>query len=424
MSRAVKNLIQLIMFALVLGGSIVIARWFVETKKEPPKRERTEPVALVEAITLEARSESVHVNAQGVVVPARSVAVAPEVGGRVRWINSKLEAGGIIEDNERLVRINSSDYRASVEQNEIALENARVAAELEESRRLVAQREWEMYGGGGGNAAAATREPQLRSAQANIRAAETALSLARTNLHRTGLRAPFRAYVQSRNVDIGAVVGPQSPIAVLIGVEAFWVEVSVPVEALPWLRFEESLHDNEGGAGSAAVVTQRVGESVIRREGHALRLMQELDPVGRMARVIVEVPDPLRLNEDAPEPADGELDLPLLAGAWVDVDMQGPVFEGVASVPRAALRDGDTVWRIDSESRLEFAPCDVVWRGAENVLVRLGEGLREGDRIVTSPIGVPTAGLMLRVGGEAPSIEGDEDRGAAIHSDASEATQK
>jgi hypothetical protein len=67
----------------------------------------------------------------------------------------------------------------------------------------------------------------------------------------------------------------------------------------------------------------------------------------------------------------------------------------VFSVPRSALRDGETIWLLSDENRLEIRTVSPVWRDAEQVF--LNEGLREGDRLVISEIPAPVNGMELRV---------------------------
>ena len=52
--------------------------------------------------------------------------------------------------------------------------------------------------------------------------------------------------VQSEAIDVGQVVGPQSRVATLVGTDAFWVKVAIPVSHLKRLAIP-GLNADKGG---------------------------------------------------------------------------------------------------------------------------------------------------------------------------------
>ena len=71
------------------------------------------------------------------------------------------------------------------------------------------------------------REPQRLAAEARVQSARAAVEQARVDLGRTVIRAPFDAQVLSREVEIGSQVSPGDPLARLVGVDRYWVEISL-----------------------------------------------------------------------------------------------------------------------------------------------------------------------------------------------------
>ena len=131
------------------------------------------------------------------------------------------------------------------------------------------------------------------------------------------------------------------------------------------------------------------GDTHIERPARLVRLLGDLDPVGRMARVLVEIDDPLGLNADH-----NPRELPLMLGAYVRVEIEGKDVEEVFSIPRASIREGEKVWIMDDDDRLVFRPVEVLHRSKERVLIR--KGLEGGERIVTNSIPSPLPGMKLR----------------------------
>ena len=75
-------------------------------------------------------------------------------------------------------------------------------------------------------------------------------------------------------------------------------------------------------------------------------------------------------------------------------EIQGRDLESVFALPGSALRDGERVYVLDAEDRIRFRDVKVIRRDRHRVLV--GEGLVEGDRVVTSPMSAVTNGMLVR----------------------------
>jgi RND family efflux transporter MFP subunit len=222
-----------------------------------------------------------------------------------------------------------------------------------------------------------------------LEAAESTLEQAKLQLERTTVYAPFNAVAQEEFVDEGQLVNPQTQLATLIGTDRFWVQVSVPVDRLQWMAFSNAGKDE---AFKVRVVQEVSADTRIELPGRLVRLLGDLDPVGRMARVLVEIEDPLGLK-DKKNPDR----LPLMLGAYVRVEIEGRRAEEVFRVPRTAIREGDQVWIANEEDRLEVRPVEVFWRSKDTVLIR--NGLREGDRVIANSIPLPIPNMKLRVKG-------------------------
>lgn len=393
-----KALITALLCVLIVAAAAYTSAWLIRTRPLPERREPTDAGALVEAIEVRPGRTAVRVEAMGTVVPARRVALIPEVSGRIVELSPSLVPGGRIRRGEIVVRIDPRDFEHALARAEADLERARYELALEEGRQTVAKREWSLLEPDvvelEANRALALREPHLRNAKAAFSAAESGLADAKLRLERTRLAAPFDCLVEEESVEEGQLVSPQSALATLVGTERFWVQVSVSVDDLAWIRLPSS---DGASPGAEARVVQELGRGErIVRLGRVARLLGSLDPVGRMARLLVEIDDPL-----GPAVEEGSSDLPLLLGAYVRVEIQGRVLEDAFELSRSALRDGGAVWVANGEDRLEIRPVEVAWRGRESVAIL--RGLSAGDRVVTSPIPNAIRGMKLRLAsGAAP----------------------
>jgi hypothetical protein len=172
-------------------------------------------------------------------------------------------------------------------------------------------------------------------------------------------------------------------MATLVGTDTIWINTSVPIDRLGAID----------APGARAIVRQDVGTGFVERQGRVVRLLGDLDPVARMARVLVEVEDPFDRNkEDAPPGRP-----PLLVGAYVEVIIEGNGNRELIAVPRRAVHDGSKVYVVSNDGTLDIRPVDIAWRTLETVLVE--GGLDAGDKIITSAIAAPIEGMKLRVAG-------------------------
>jgi len=394
----------------VLGVGVGVFVLLVKTKPVPARKPHEDLGTLVEVIEIKRETHAVRVPAQGTVQAAERVDLAPEVGGRILWRNPQLVPGGMVKKGDKLVRLDAEAYQLAMQQQAAQVDQARTELELERGRKTVAEQEWEILQKQKAtklnidDPALALREPQLRSAKVAVEAAESAYKSARLSVQRTLLKAPFNAFVQSAMAEPGQLVNPQSSVATLVGTDAFWVQVSVPVENLAWL----DIPGVRGTEGASARISQDVGAVHVVREGKVLRLLGDLDPVGRMARVLIEIKDPFNLQGEAPK---GQL--PLLLGAFVDVDIDAGAIEDAIELPRRAIREDERVFVYGAERKLEMRPVDVVWRNERTVLVK--SGIEPGEKIIISRLSTPVEGMLLRL----PEVDKDPE---AKRADATSAT--
>lgn len=375
LSRPVKLLTALLCLLVLLGGA-ALAVYFLKTRPTPPQRPPVQIAPLVETMPVKPGTETITVQVMGTVVPARETNIKAEVAGTVRQVSADFEPGGVISAGKPLLRLETEDFKLAVQTKKAALKQARADLALERGYQDVARHEWEILSREGqavGSSDLALRKPQLAQAQAKLLQAEASLAQAELDLRRTTISAPFTALVLQRNVNLGARVSTQETLGQLVDVSQYWVEASVPVDQLPWVALPA-----KDRPGAVARITANGRE---RATGHVLRLLGNLEDQGRMARILISVPDPLKAQPT-----------PILLGEYVRLDIEGAQLSDVIRLPRAALRDNDTVWTV-RDGLLHIRQVTVVWRDHEDVLV--GPGLSSGDLVVTSDLSTPIAGMRV-----------------------------
>jgi RND family efflux transporter MFP subunit len=370
---------------LIIGGGVFGMMHLKGKAKKAKHVEPSERVLQVDTMKVTSEALPVRVLASGLVQASRQITLMPEVTGKIKWVSPNLIPGSRFQKGEVIAKIDKRDYRLAVEQQIGQVEQAKLNLTLEESRGQVARQEWSIVKGGnetsGNPGELALRKPQFEEAKQRQASAKSSLARAALNLKKTVINAPFDAMVLQKNVDMGQVVGPSSQLVSLMGTEELWVEVSVPVEQLSAIRIP-GLNAEDG---SEASVIQKVGEGKsIVRKGSVIRLLGQLDSRNRTATILVSVPNPFEYRDSK---------LPLLAGAYVDVEIQGDVVADVIRIPRGAHREGQYVWRVSGDNRLEKVPVQVAWKEPEYVI--LSAGIQPDDEVVISPISFPLEGMKV-----------------------------
>jgi RND family efflux transporter MFP subunit len=377
-----RIVISLVLILAGIGG----ARFLIATKPKVNKRPPSKMEPLVRTISLQPQNYTLNVPAMGTVIPAREISLEAQVAGEVIYMHPEFTEGGMLLRGSKILEINRKDYELAVQQKKRALSDAEYTLKLELGHQEVARKEWDLLYGDQKidevESELDLRKPHMEKVEVEIAAANAELEQANVNLNRTTLTAPFNVLVLSRHINLGSQVTPQEKLADLVGTETYWVQVSLPVEKLRWIKVPNGQSDS----GSPARIIYRKDYVL---EGRVARLLPDLSKEGRMARLLLEVDDPLGLQEqDKKRPM-------LLIGEYVRVLIEGEELGNVYLIPRPALRNGNEVWLVDDESRLAIHNVKTIWRDEEVVVVQ--DGFKPGERLVVSGLAVPVAGMAVRI---------------------------
>lgn len=374
-----------IVLIVLLGGSISLV--LMLTGPETVPVDQPSSARIVQTIPLVPQTRLVTVSAYGAVVPSRKVIIKPQVSGQAIWQSSAMTMGGRVLEGDELLRIDPKDYELALAEVKADLEQARFEKEVESGRQVIARREWDELQADLNmdevNQSLVLREPHLRRAEALMEKATNDIEAAELHLARTVIHAPFNAMVVEESVEIGQLLSPGSEICELVGTDEFWIQVTLPFSELKWIQFPDG--DRPGALASVYLDTGE-GEFGLW-QGEVLRLLSDLDPLGRMARLIVTVQDPLGIQS----PEDGKL--PLLLGSYVEVRIIAGELEDTLRIPRSALREGNSIWVVGSDKRLQIVPAEVLWPEKDTVLI--ANNTQPGDQLVVSDLRVALPGLEV-----------------------------
>lgn len=376
-----------IVILLILGFGGCASLVLLWTGPETVPEENTGSAKIVQTIPLVPQTRSVAVSAFGSVVPSRKVVIKPQVAGQVIWQSESITIGGHVKAGDELIRIDPNDYELALAEVQSNFEQARFEREVESGRQVIAEHEWNELQSDLDmeevNKSLVLRQPHLRRAEALMEKARNDIEIAELQRSRTVITAPFNAMVVEESVEVGQLLDPGSDICELVGTDEFWIQVTIPFSQLKWVHFPE---DGRSGAEAQVILDTGDGESVAWK-GWVIRLLSDLDPLGRMARLVVSVTDPLDLRRRSGSK------LPLLLGSYVEVKIDAGDLEDTLTIPRSALREGNQIWVVGDDHLLKILPATVLWRETETVLI--SNNLEKGDQLIVSDLRVALPGMEV-----------------------------
>ncbi len=386
MSKSKKRIIHAGLMLVFIGLGVA---GFLALTASKPQLERTRPPApmpMVRVSKITIGPQTVTVRGEGTVRPLREIQLVPQVNGKVVFASPVLVDGGEFEKDDTLLRIDPLDYQLAVTLAQARVKDSESRLRVAEEEAAAATEEWRLLYKDNGVAdenppALVAKEPQLAAAKAKLDADRADLQKARLNLERTELKAPFNGRVSEESVDIGQYVSSAKPVATLFSTEAAEIVVPLDDESLFW--FDVPGFTPGTGPGSPVRVMARIAGRELSWSGTVVRAEGKLDERTRMVNVVVRVEKPY-----ANKP-------PLVAGLFVTVEIQGRTLENAAVIPRAALRDNNTVWVVDENGQLVFRRVDLARLGTQRAILR--SGVEDGEQVVTSGLKVVTEGMRVRV---------------------------
>ncbi len=391
-----KRWIVTLVICVGLIVAAVVVVWLIQTT-EPTAQKVTASkrgAMLVDVVTAEKGTFRPLIAVMGQVQAKDQIQLSARVSGEVIECSPSFEPGSIIEKGELLVKVDPSDYDNEVAQKKSILHQMQAELALEMGQQRVVRNEYELVDGKilEEDATLILRQPQLETAKANVESAEVAVKQAETELSRTVIRAPFKAMVMERNVSAGSQVSTGVSLGRLVGVDAYWVTASVPLDKLTAIEIPGQGSDQ----GSSVKVRNRTAwKQDAFRDGVVFSVVGELDASSRMARLNILVEDPLSLQA-----AEGSVPS-LILGSLLEVIIEGKPLEGVVRLSREYVRNDNTVWVMEDD-KLRISPVSISFFDSQYAYI--DQGLENGASVVTTGLSSVVNGAELRTEEESSEV--------------------
>ena len=368
-------------FRALIPLGVLLFGWigysFLAVEKEKTKRPKPEPrIIKTHVIELNRRDFPTVIETNGVVRPHNEASLTAHVSGKVKHLHTGLEDGAFFDEDEVLLELEDEDFRAEVVSAEAQLARAQAAFSQEEAKAKQARLNWEDLGYKEEPNELVLRLPQLREAEANVKAASATLDRARRDLERTLVRAPFDGRVLRHSVAIGQNISPGTSLATIFKTDFVEVRLPIPARQLNFLSLPES---SDQPPVDVRLFDALNDESQSVWHGQIVGTEGALDADSRELFAIARVTNPFSLGMPS-----GQERPPLRIGQPVRAEIAGRILEDVLAIPRSAVRKLNRIYLVKQpEMELQRHEIESIWADREHLIVR-DETIPDGSLVATS----------------------------------------
>ncbi|WAJ69270.1 efflux RND transporter periplasmic adaptor subunit [Catenovulum adriaticum] len=382
MLKIIKKFMPLVLIVLFIG-----LVWVVVYSKPQANRKFTPPEAQisVDVKPLKAVDYPIIIDSYGLVEAQIQTALTSQVGGKITYVSESMRGGGFFDKDELLIEIEAVDYQADVDIAYANLVDAQQAVAEQKALADQALKDWQRLGNSEQAPDLVLRKPQLSAAKAKLASAAANYEQAKIQLERTKITAPYAGRVLNKSVDLGQVVSGNTQLGEIYSTEA--IEISLPIKnneislvALP----EDYRGATRDVQVNVDIISQLAGNEVW--QGKLVRTASEISEQSRQLHVVARIQDPFG------EKAYGKM--PLKIGQYVTAKIQGKTLNNVIILENKTIYQGSYVYTYEN-GVLQRKNIEILWQNNQVAVIK--SGLKDGDVLVTTPLGQVSTGTRVKL---------------------------
>lgn len=313
------------------------------------------PVRLVSARAVTASTRE---SVTGQLGPSKLLPLGFEVGGRLAI--SRVNKGDVVKAGQQLGNLDPEIINAQVAQAEAGVMAAEAGAAL--ALDVAGRNEKLKAEGSVSDLQYRQVDTQAKAAKAQVAQAQAGLAQARAGQRRHFLSAPWTATVVDAPDTAGGMVGPGTPVFILMQLDPLVLKATVPESV------RQLVH------AGLKVRVEAVGSGASTDDAVVKVVLPSADPQTRRVPIEISIPN-----------SDGRFVANTLARVTIPLGEE----RAAAVIPSTALgtRGGDHVFAVDANGALKRIPVKVMERANTTVTV-------QSDVPLTQVVDYPTSALV------------------------------
>ena len=368
------------LFILLGAFALSYLLWFLGQVQPDPVEELPPPDVIVEILT--PKDFQVQISSNGTTTPFTQTVLTAEVGGEVIYRSKKFAEGASVIEGEILAKIDDTDLQLQYKNALLQLANAEVQYSLQLAEAEVAKEAWDKIGDGVASDLT-LKKPQLKQAEAFLEVAKAQVSSAAKKLNKTEIIAPYAGRIQNVNIDLGTTIIPGQPVGAMYTSSEIEITLAVKDNDLQFLSIPMDGRKLNPSEQASVVIESFYKGKTQSWEGKLERVDGVIDPITRMINLIAVFKNDF-IETDKPN-------LPI--GLFVEAKIDGITLKNIFEIPINSISKDNEVYIVDKDNQLELRKLTVLKKYSEFVIIK--DGLRAGERIVTSKLSTASNGIKV-----------------------------
>lgn len=419
MNRGPSVVLSLLLIVVILSGGVAIASWLIVTRVKPPRTEVGALPPVVEVVALKRQNVTEQFVGYGSAGADRVARLAAEVPANVLERVGGIREGSAVDKGQPLIRLDDREYalsydrsvalakaqQASIDELEVErtklgtlLQAAQSELQLADSERTRVTRLFEHDQAAkqefdaarmayqqalrvqlGYERDIAKLDPRTAQLEASKKSYEAAAELAKLNVERCVIKAPFAGSIDSLNVDEGDRVGVGTVLLTLVDRRHVEVPLQLPASSYDRIRV------------GARCALQCESLSDLSWKGTIARVSPVVDAQTRTYAAYITVD-----NTEQPQP--------LVPGTFVRATVFGRSHPDQLVVPRSAIRDGAVF--VANDGMVHRRAVTTVLTVSDRAMV--AGDLHEGDQLIMTHLDAMAEGVAVRTTPAEPALATSE----------------
>ena len=368
------------LFILLGAFALSYLLWFLGQVQPDPVEELPPPDVIVEILT--PKDFQVQISSNGTTTPFTQTVLTAEVGGEVIYRSKKFAEGASVIEGEILAKIDDTYLQLQYKNALLQLANAEVQYSLQLAEAEVAKEAWDKIGDGVASDLT-LKKPQLKQAEALLEVAKAQVSSAAKKLNKTEIIAPYAGRIQNVNIDLGTTIIPGQPVGAMYTSSEIEITLAVKDNDLQFLSIPMDGRKLNPSEQASVVIESFYKGKTQSWEGKLERVDGVIDPITRMINLIAVFKNDF-IETDKPN-------LPI--GLFVEAKIDGITLKNIFEIPINSISKDNEVYIVDKNNQLELRKLTVLKKYSEFVIIK--DGLRAGERIVTSKLSTASNGIKV-----------------------------
>ncbi|PHR61546.1 MAG: efflux transporter periplasmic adaptor subunit [Robiginitomaculum sp.] len=366
----------------LISGLIIIVLFFglsqslMALKEKPEIKKRKSSIRAIMATPAVLDTVRLTVRVQGESRAQTEIDLVPEVAGKITYVSPKFLTGGKFTKGDVLYRIDDANYQVAIIRADAGVARAQQLLTREKAESEIARQDWEDLGQGLASGLT-LRKPQLLEAQANLQSAQADLEIARLQLARTAVKAPFNGRVREKIAGLGQYVNPGSGLGRIFSSDVAEVRLALNDADLSRLDLPIAYVAKSWDDAPNVRLSAIIGGKERVWQGRIMRTAATYDTKTRSLFAMAEVRHPY-------DKGAAEGGYPLAPGLFVSADIVGKNLSDVIVIPRDGLRPESIVYVVTEEGIAESRTTQVLDVNPQRAVIL--SGIEAGEFIILSPL--------------------------------------